>query len=155
MSLEKNESLATRLTISRLINAPPERVFEAWTDPKQLVQWCYLPTMETRHTEINPIEGGNWTLAIRTSEGMDIRVKRVYREITPPMRLAFYELCKAGDKVLLDGVHTVTFAEEGHATRVTVTVELKNGFDADNQGGWNGGWNALFNHLATFVGANR
>jgi uncharacterized protein YndB with AHSA1/START domain len=149
----KNEGLAKKLTMSRLIAAPRERVFAAWTDPAQLVQWCTLSGMDNRHTEINPVAGGNWTIAVKSAEGMDILVKREYREISPPSRLVFYELCKAGDKVLLDGVHSVDFADEGGKTRITVTVELENGFDADNQRGWNWGWNDLCDHLDAFLAA--
>ena len=147
----ENEALAKTLTMSRLVDAPRERVFAAWTDPAQLVQWCYLTGMDNRHTEINPAAGGNWTIAVKSAEGMDILISRQYREITPPSKLAFYELCKAGDKVLLDGIHTVTFDDEAGKTRITITVELVNGFDAENQGGWNWGWNDLVDHLDQFL----
>lgn len=148
---EKNEALAKTLTMSRLVTAPRERVFAAWTEPSQLMQWCYLTGMDNRHTEINPVAGGNWTIAVKSAEGMDILIRREYREITPPSKLVFYELCKAGDKVLLDGVHTVTFAEEGGGTRITVAVEMETGFDADNQRGWHWGWNDLVDHLDHFI----
>jgi uncharacterized protein YndB with AHSA1/START domain len=149
---ERNEAIARRLSMSRLIAAPRERVFAAWTDPTQLVQWCYLTGMENRHTEINPVAGGNWTISLRTAEGMDIFVRRVYREINPPSRLVFYEQCNAGGNIILDGVHTVEFEPAGDKTRITVSVELKDGFDAENQRGWNGGWGDLFDHLGTFLG---
>jgi uncharacterized protein YndB with AHSA1/START domain len=147
----ENEVLAQKLTVSRIVAAPREQVFAAWTDPAQLVQWCYLSGMDNRHTEINPVVGGNWTIAVKSAEGMDILVRREYREISPPSRLVFYELCKAGDRILLDGVHTVEFAEAGGKTQITVSVELKNGFDADNQRGWNWGWNDLFDRLGSFL----
>ncbi len=148
---EKSEALAQKLTMSRLITAPRERVFAAWTDPAQLVHWCTLSGMDSRHTVINPVAGGDWTLEVKTADGMEILIRRQYREISAPSRLVFYELCRAGEKTLLDGVHTVEFADDGGKTRITVTVELANGFDADNQRGWDWGWNDLVDHLDRFL----
>ena len=48
------------MVITRLINAPPARVFDAWTDPEQVVKW-WGPrgfTTTTHKLEVKP--GGVW-----------------------------------------------------------------------------------------------
>jgi uncharacterized protein YndB with AHSA1/START domain len=39
MTADARKSADREIVITRLIDAPPERVFDAWTDPQQVIQW--------------------------------------------------------------------------------------------------------------------
>jgi uncharacterized protein YndB with AHSA1/START domain len=134
------------LEIERLIPAPPERVFEYWTEPELLAQWfgpegCDIPT---RSLDVRP--GGKWRTIIRSPDGKLRTVSGVYNTIERPRRLVF--TWGWDDE---DGVR-------GHETEVTVTLEPTPGGtrlklvqqDFENsevRNLHNGGWSSSFNKL--------
>jgi uncharacterized protein YndB with AHSA1/START domain len=65
----KTWALDREIVLCRVINAPPERVFEAWTDPNQIRQW-FGPagfTTETLECDIRP--GGLWRFVYTGPDG--------------------------------------------------------------------------------------
>ncbi len=139
------------LSINRIVDAPRVLVFKAWTEPEHLLKWFYLDALKTTKTEIDVRTDGQWNIDLQMPDGEQITVRRVYREIVEPERIVFYEKCSAGDKIMLDGTHTVVFEDVGGKTRITVTCDLATPFDADNQQGWSGGWSELFDHLSAHL----
>jgi len=107
------------IVISRLIDAPRELVFDAWTDPEQVVQW-WGPrgfTTTTHKMEVKP--GGVWRFVMHGPDGRDYQSKITYLEIVPPERLVYTHGGEAG----LEPVqfhHTVTFTPRGNKTEVTM-----------------------------------
>jgi len=70
------------------IAAPPERVFEAITDPSQLAKWwgaSGLYRLTETATDIRP--GGKWFSVGVGSDGTPFRVEGEYLEVEPPRRL--------------------------------------------------------------------
>lgn len=62
--------LDREIVLARVIDAPRERVFDAWTDPEQLVAW-FGPkgfTIETR--EIDVRAGGTWRFDMVGPDGV-------------------------------------------------------------------------------------
>ncbi len=142
---------ATELELVRLIDAPRRLVFAAWTDPVHVAKWFVLDGMSTKHVAIDVRPGGAWLIHLRMPDGTPVVVNRSFREIVPLQRIVFYEKCMVGERVALDGVHTILFEEIDGKTRITVRCELATAFDRDNQMGWSGGWNQIFGHLAAHL----
>jgi len=142
---------ATELELVRVIDAPRRLVYAAWTDPEHVAKWFVLDGMSTQHVAIDVRPGGAWLIHLRMPDGTPVVVSRIFHEIVPLTRIVFYEKCMAGDRVALDGVHTVSFEELGGKTKLTVRCELATPFDRDNQMGWSGGWNQIFDHLDVHV----
>jgi uncharacterized protein YndB with AHSA1/START domain len=72
------------------IAAPPQRVFEALTDPNQRRQWwgqkgLYTPTES--HSDLRP--GGKWGGSGVSKDGSPYHVEGEYLEIDPPHRLSY------------------------------------------------------------------
>jgi uncharacterized protein YndB with AHSA1/START domain len=70
------------------IAAPPERVFEAITDPAQLSQWwgqSELYRITERTADVRP--GGKWSSVGVGADGKSFRVDGEYLEVDPPRRL--------------------------------------------------------------------
>ena len=146
----ESASITQHMAIDRIIDAPRELVFKAWTDAKHLAQWFEIAHCKTTAMEADIRPGGHWNLDV-VHEGNEISVRRIYREIIAPSRIVFYEKCTMGDVVKLDGTHTVTFEDIGGKTRLTVTCDITNPFDTSNQQGWTWGWSGLFDRLAAHL----
>ena len=77
------------IVIARLIDAPRTRVFDAWTDPQQVVQW-WGPrgfTTTTHKMEVRP--GGVWRFVMHGPDGRDYQNKIVFIEVLKPERLVY------------------------------------------------------------------
>lgn len=135
------------LTVDRLIPAPPERVFNAWLDPKMLVRFMHGGTDVTcKSAETDPRVGGRYRI-VMTSEGRDIPHTGIYSDITPHRRLAFsWESPYAGTGSTV----AIDFAAEGKGTRVTLTqVKFPS---PDSRDGHHKGWTAILAALAEAMG---
>lgn len=76
------------ITLDTFIAAPPERVFQAITDPRQLVQWWGQPGLyRTTHLEADLRPGGHWRTAGVGADGKPFQVEGEYREVDPPRLL--------------------------------------------------------------------
>lgn len=72
----------------RELSAPPEEVFDAWTDSESLSQWLH-PAPDSQCTaELDVRIGGRFRIVIR-SEDVDYAHWGEYREIDRPRRLVF------------------------------------------------------------------
>jgi uncharacterized protein YndB with AHSA1/START domain len=82
-----DEALALR--ISRSFKAPRERLFQAFTEPKQLAKWWGPKGFTVPDLALDVRPGGAWRTTMRAPDGQDHIVSGVYREIVPPSRLVF------------------------------------------------------------------
>jgi uncharacterized protein YndB with AHSA1/START domain len=58
------------LAMTRRFEASPERVYDAWTDPKYATLWLFTGSTSESHTcEMDPRPGGRWTVT-DTREGV-------------------------------------------------------------------------------------
>jgi len=72
------------------IAAPPERVFQAITDPKQLTQWwgqSALYRVTEAKMDLRP--GGKWSSSGVRTDGTEFTVDGEYLEVDPPHRLVY------------------------------------------------------------------
>jgi uncharacterized protein YndB with AHSA1/START domain len=78
------------LDIQRRYDAPPERVWQAWTDPQALSRW-FGPGDDGSVTQadIDLRPGGAYTIAFRTPDGEEHRVSGTYEEVARPRKLSF------------------------------------------------------------------
>jgi uncharacterized protein YndB with AHSA1/START domain len=80
------------VTIARALDAPPEDVWRAWTEPDHLSRWFGTPpfatSRETVFMDVRP--GGEWRATMISSEdGAELPFVGVYREVQEPERLVF------------------------------------------------------------------
>ena len=79
-------------TVVRLLDAPRELVFRAWTDAAELDQWFPNPGMTVSSavpTTVDLRVGGTWRLLMVENEEKSYLTGGVYREIVAPTRLVF------------------------------------------------------------------
>ncbi len=73
--------------ITRIFDAPPERVFKAWTDPKQFAAWWGPKDFTNPICEVDARLGGSYKIAMRSPDGVNFPMHGVYKEIDSPKRI--------------------------------------------------------------------
>jgi uncharacterized protein YndB with AHSA1/START domain len=77
------------LVLTRIIDAPREKVFGAWTDPELLKQWFSPLPYTTPVAELDVRSGGANLIVMRSPEGNDMPNRGVYLEVVENERLVF------------------------------------------------------------------
>lgn len=156
--------LADAFVITRVFAAPPQMVWDAWTEPDHFAQW-FGPkgtTATVKAQDLRP--GGILHFSINAPDGGKMWAKFVYREVNEPSRLVWVQsfsdqaanLTRApffDGKWPLELLTTVTFVEEDAGTRVTLTWTPVNATGveretfAGNMDSMNQGWGGSFEEL--------
>jgi uncharacterized protein YndB with AHSA1/START domain len=144
------------LITTRLFDAPREVVFQAWTDPQQLKRWWGPKGFTNPVCEVDARPGGAIRIHMRGPDGTVHPMTGVFHEVVEPERLVFTSsaLDKNGEP-LFEVLNTVTFAEEGGKTKLTVhaTVSKVKAEAAMHLAGMEQGWSEMLDRLATEVQA--
>jgi uncharacterized protein YndB with AHSA1/START domain len=80
------------IVVTRVFNSPRNLVFDAWTNPKYLPHWLLGPDGWTMPVcEIDARPGGSWHFVWRHSNGQEMEMRGVYREVQRPERIVSSE----------------------------------------------------------------
>ncbi len=133
---------ATYLQVRRILDAPREMVFRAWTEPEMLKRWFRVSEdYSTPIAEVDLRVGGRYRLGMRPPDGSPaLIVGGMYREISPPERLVFtwrWETAAADEP---ESLVTVEFNERSGVTEVVLTHEgfVSNARRDEHAQGWQG-----------------
>ena len=107
------------LTITRLIDAPRERVFDAWTNPDALNQWWGPQGFTTTTERIDVRPGGVWQFIMHSPDGTDYPNRITFEEIVRPERITYFHGEDEGKP--RDFHTTVSFEDLGGRTALTLT----------------------------------
>lgn len=79
------------LTLTRRLRARPEKVFAAWTQAGQLVQWFGPPNIRPGSVaaDLDVRVGGRYRISFTRDDGEYFEAGGVYREVVPSERLVF------------------------------------------------------------------
>lgn len=138
----------TVLVITRMFDAPPERVFDAWMERAEWESWigpegvkCELPMMEAK-------VGGHYRLLMNLTTGQRINVIGTYRTIERPSKIVF--TWGPEDKPETTTVVTLTFRDAGSG-KTELTLRHEGLQTTDNRDAHGKGWNSALNKLARYV----
>jgi len=136
----------TSLAIKRVIKAPRDRVYAAWTDPAQLREWFGPDNVRTRELVADIRVGGKYRWHIINAEEEEMAVSGEYLELVPGKKVVFtwqWEDDENWENQV--SVVTVELSDRGEDTELTLTHEkLPNEQSRDNH---NEGWNKVINRL--------
>ena len=117
----KAEDTNRELVLTRLIDAPRERVFAAWTQPDLLKQWFAPRPWSTSVAELDVRTGGWNYVVMRDQDGNDYPNRGMYLEVVPNEKIVFTDAYtgdwQPSDKPFFTAV--LTFEDEGGKTRYT------------------------------------
>jgi uncharacterized protein YndB with AHSA1/START domain len=113
------ESDVKTIVGSRLIDAPRELVWLAWTDPRHLAQWWGPDGFTTTTSAFDFRPGGVWRFVMHGPDGRDYENRVTFDAIVKPERLDYHH--GGGDDVEpVQFRTTVTFEDAAGKTRVTL-----------------------------------
>lgn len=151
---QANPSAARELTITRILDAPRDLVFKAWTDPQHMAQWWGPKGFTNPVCDMDVRPGGKIRIHMRAPDGVVHPMTGVFNEFVPPERLVFTAVAEdmAGNP-LLEALTTVTFAEHGGKTKLTVQASAVGLAPTAPQmlAGMEAGWNQSLDRLAALV----
>lgn len=145
------------LVLTRLIDAPREKVFAAWTTPELLVQWFAPKPWTTPRAETDVRAGGSSLIVMRGPDGTEFPNRGVYLEVVPNERLvftdAYTEAWQPSEKPFFTAV--LTFEDEGGKTRYTARALHWTVADCEAHAkmGFHEGWGQCTDQLAALLGA--
>lgn len=146
----KQSEAVQRLVMRRTFAARREKVFRAWTDPEQIVNW--MSPNEGTVTEFAEFDlrvGGAYRIGYRSANGLVV-VGGTFAEVIVPAKLVYSWIWEppldgAGTETLV----TVEFLDKGEAMELVLTHErFPNQTMRDKH---QHGWSGCLAGLAAFV----
>ena len=148
----KNENFGSgkTSTIKRLLDAPIDLVWEAWTDPKQIIQWWNPRGSDTKIVAHDFKEGGHWKYSMMMPNGQEFITEGVYKEIIFHQKI----ISSADFKPMTVGVEIQAYFEEmGEKTGFTFNIIHESEsyrLQQEKMGIYNG-WGSVFDRLNEFL----
>jgi uncharacterized protein YndB with AHSA1/START domain len=144
------------LVLTRIIDASPEKLFRAWTEPALLVQWFTPAPWKTIRADVDVRAGGSSCIVMQSPEGQEFPNLGVYLEVIPNKKLVFTDAYtkawEPSDKPFMTGI--MTFEDLGSGkTRYTARVLhwTKEDYDTHVKMGFHEGWGKATDQLVALV----
>ena len=115
--------MAAQLTVkvSGIVQASPQRVFDAMTDPEQVAEWWGPEGFICPAVSLDPRVGGAYRIAMQPPEGELFHLAGEYLEVDPPARLAYTFRWEPPDPDDRETVARLVLHERDGATEVELT----------------------------------
>jgi uncharacterized protein YndB with AHSA1/START domain len=109
------------VVVTKIISAPPERLFAAWTEPAQLKQWWGPESVTCIDAEVDLRVGGRYRIGNRFPDGSVVWITGRFHLIDAPHKLVYsWQLETSSEEELV----TVSFEPRSNGqTEVTVLHE--------------------------------
>jgi uncharacterized protein YndB with AHSA1/START domain len=90
MNSEVQKPDGATLILRRVLNAAPERAFQAWTSPEHIQQWMRPePGMVVPLARMDLRVGGKFRIQMQDPDGEYFTAVGEFREVEPPQRLVY------------------------------------------------------------------
>ena len=157
MSAQPNANAADEreLVLTRLLDAPREKVFRAWTEPELMKEWFVPKPWTLASAEIDPRTGGRSFVVMRDPDGNEYPNDGIYLEVVKNEKIVFTDAYTIGwqpsQKPFFTGI--ITFEDEGGKTRYTArarhwTMEAK---EEHEKMGFHEGWGLCADQLGELL----
>lgn len=143
------------LVIERVFDAPRDKVYRAWTEPKLLKQWFAPLPWTTPGAALDVRPGGQSHVVMRDPEGRHYPSRGVYLEVVENERLVFTDAFTAAwepsEKPFMLAI--VTFEDVDAGTRYTARVRHWTPEDRETHEkmGFHDGWGQCADQLAELL----
>ncbi len=144
----QQETPSLHLLIRKKIKATPERLFEAWTRPEQLMKWWGPKGVVCSEAEVELRVGGRYRIANQMPDGSVIWISGQFMQIIPPEKLVY--TWGSGEEVKEESqLVTVRFERLNGETEVIVLHERipNKESQAMHEHGWLGCLDGLVEYL--------
>jgi len=133
------------LTLKRCINATPEKIYAAWTEPENLIGWFGPASVKqgSMSAEIDARAGGRYRISFDDERGEHFEVRGIYRDVVPNVRIVFSWAWHSTPE--RESLVTVTLKPDGGGTLLTLHHEQF--FDESARDRHERGWTELIDKL--------
>lgn len=156
-NLTTEETENEELEITRLIDAPVEKVYNAWTKAKQIAVWWGPKDFTNPVCEINLMPAGEIKINMKGPDGVTYPMAGIFLEIVEPEKLVFTTTAFQNDDLVwqLEVFNTVSFENESGKTKLTFYARIVKATEAvaASVEGMEKGWNECLDKLTAFVTA--
>jgi len=132
------------LALKRRINAPPAKVYEAWTDPAKLARWFGPRRVESVEAWTDLRVGGRYRMVAHSADGEVHEVGGTYREVIANEKLVFTWAWHSTPE--RESLVTVELKGDGEGTLLTLTHERF--YDEGARDRHQTGWGVILDRLA-------
>lgn len=135
----------TSITVEALVNAPIEKVWACWSEPKHITKWCQASDdWHAPYADNDLRTGGKFRTTMAAKDGsMSFDFDGVYSNVKHH-EVIEYDMAD-GRKV------KITFSPKGKETKVTETFEAEATNPIEMQ---RGGWQAILDNFKKYTEAN-
>ncbi len=143
------------LVLTRIINAPPEKVYAAWTQPELMKQWFTPAPWTTAEVKTDVRPGGSSYILMRGPNGEEHPNHGIYLEVVPNQKLvftdAYVKAWEPSEKPFMTAI--LTFENEGGKTKYTARVRHWSVADreAHEKMGFHPGWGKATDQLEALL----
>lgn len=109
------------LEMTRVLQAAPSVVFVAFSDPNELAKWWGPEGFSTPSLEFDPRVGESYRIEMQPPEGDPFYLTGAFREVDPPVRLAYTFVWEDPDPDDVETVVSLSFWDFGKSTEVAFT----------------------------------
>ncbi|MDH3455374.1 MAG: SRPBCC domain-containing protein [Gemmatimonadota bacterium] len=134
----------TSLRITRIIKADRERVFRAWTDPKDMKQWSCPESAVVDQVDVDLRVGGRYRIRMKGEQEVWTAVGE-YRTVDPPKKLVYSWDWEEKKHQVGETLVTVELNDLGGSTEVVLTHERFPSAEATKS--HTEGWTSCLNRL--------
>jgi len=144
------------LSLTRIINAPREKVFRCWTDPKLIVQWFTPPPWKTIHAETDVRAGGSSYVVMKGPDGTEMPNRGVYLEVVKNEKIvatdAYTKAWEPSAKPFFTMILTFEDAGPGKTKYTARALHwTREDMDAHEKMGFHEGWGIATDQLAALA----
>jgi uncharacterized protein YndB with AHSA1/START domain len=120
--MEVSETVDREIVLTRVFDAPRKMVWEAWIDPRQVAMWWGPTGFSITIEEMDVRVGGEWRQVMHGPDGTDYPNTSIFTDVMPYERLGYRLTCGKRGAPTVTFESTVTFADEGSKTRLTLRM---------------------------------
>jgi len=157
MSNTTTETKGRDLILTSVIDAAPEKLFRAWTEPELMKQWIAPLPFTTPHAETDLRSGGASMFVMRGPDGTEFPCRGVYLEVVPNERVVFTDAYTSAWEPSEKPFMTVTLTFEAYEGKTKYTAVARHWTEADREAhekmGFHEGWKVCTEQLAKLVSA--
>jgi uncharacterized protein YndB with AHSA1/START domain len=154
--LEVSPQSDRELVLSFIMDAPAEKLFRAWTDPKLIPLWFVPKPWSIARAEMDVRAGGSSLVVMKSPEGQEFPNPGVYLEVVPNKKIVFTDAFTKAWEPSTNAfmVATVTFEDQGGGkTKYTARAQhwSKESREQHEKMGFAPGWTQVAQQLEDLV----
>ena len=148
------------LVLERVVDVPPQRVWEAWTRPELLKKWFTPAPWKTADCEIDLRPGGKFRTVMHGPAGEVVDSTGCYLDVVPGRRIVFTDALGPGyrpqEKPFMTAVVTIEPHGAGGTRYVAIALHRDEAARKSHEDmGFYTGWGAALDQLVALVKGTR